>query len=331
MKEAYVTPGYLKRKFPNNPAMHAVIDFIKKDGVSIPDTSITIAQTAHGFVVGDAIKITAAGWVKAKADSRANAGTVGFVSQVVDANNFKYIESGILPGEYIPAAIYLLSTATAGAIAAQTDPETFAIGQVREVVGVANSTGTALIVGIQEGQVISSVLLEPNIVTSGSVANKVMTIKQSGGNDVNINLPDYQLVNDVLTKISALTSGTGLLRKTATGWELDNSTGWNNTVQQLAGTSVTLNPDSGLNAKITLTAYTTITLVNLQEGMSGNIFVQNGIDQTILTFAGYTVYVSNAVYNAASKVRTSGGNRRDRFSWVYDGATVSINGQLDYK
>lgn len=291
----------------------------------------TITQNGHGFSVGNAIKPSSGVWVKTKADTRLNAGTVGFVSEVVDANNFKYIEGGNLPGSYTAGAVYFLSPTTVGGVIAQTDPEVWSEGQVREVVGTANAAGTALIVSLEIGQVITSVLFTQNIVQSGSVAGKVITIKQSNAPDVTITLPDYQPLSTILTAIAVLTSGTGLLRKTVGGWELDNTLGWNNSVQVLVGTNPTFNPASGLHMRLTPTNSTTLTFVNLVGGQSGNITVQNPAGVYYITCTGYTFDISQAVLSSGDTLACSGNSKKDRYSWYYDGVSVSINGQLDYK
>lgn len=310
------------------------IDRPRQDSGTIDSAAKIINQTAHGFTVGTAIKPIAYGWVKTKADNRLNAGTVGFVSEVTDANNFTMVESGTLHGVYTAGAIYFLSPTTAGAIFAQTDPEVWSAGQVREVVGVGNNTGTRLIIKISEGQVISTALFTQNIVQSGSVdGNAVLTIHQSNAPNVTIPLPTYQSSSSVLSLIAQLTSGTGLLRKTTGGWILDTTGSWNNAVQALTGANPTFDPANGLHIRISPTAPTTITFTNLIAGQSGNISVQNpGNNLYYLTLAGYTFDIAQSVKAAtANTVATSNVNSKDKFSWYYDGVTVSINGQFDYK
>ena len=58
-------------------------------------------QHGHGFCVGTPIKPIVSGWVKTQADHPDNAGTVGIVCEVVDADCFRYITGGLLPGTYI--------------------------------------------------------------------------------------------------------------------------------------------------------------------------------------------------------------------------------------
>ena len=55
----------------------------------VPQT-LEVSQATHGFVLYDAVKISqdTGLWVKTKADTASNAGTLGLVIEVVDANNF---------------------------------------------------------------------------------------------------------------------------------------------------------------------------------------------------------------------------------------------------
>jgi len=101
---------------------------MRKGRFAVPgllDTSgEVVTQIGHGFIFGNTIKrdgITGL-WILSKADTRANAGTVGIVSEVIDADHFRYITGGLLPGEFMDGADYFLSTITAGAIFIQTHP-----------------------------------------------------------------------------------------------------------------------------------------------------------------------------------------------------------------
>lgn len=111
------------------------------DGIDAT-TEVTITQASHGFVAGNAIKVNPAigTWVKAQADSSTNAGTLGIVSEVVDANTFKYKYGGILAaGTWTNGESYFLSPVTAGEII--TEPASWTIGQVREFLGTGTPEG----------------------------------------------------------------------------------------------------------------------------------------------------------------------------------------------
>ena len=105
----------------------------------------------------------------------------------------------------------------------------------------------------------------------------------------------------------------------------------NQSVQALSGTTVTWDANSGINATLTLTGNTTITLSNLVAGTSGNLTITNPVAVYTLTFAGYTNKISPSVYSAVNMVLTSGGSKIDMYSWYYDGTYLVWNGSQDYK
>ena len=102
-------------------------------------------------------------------------------------------------------------------------------------------------------------------------------------------------------------------------------------VQSLSGTTVTWNVNSGINATITLSGNTTITLSNLIAGTSGNIAVTNPSTLYTLTVSGYTNKISANAYLASNQLKVSGSSKLDVFSWYYDGTYLWWNGGQDYK
>ena len=122
--------------------------------------TISVTQTAHGFVAGNTLKPLAAGtYEKATADSLANAQSVGIVSEVYDANNFEMIttkrEIILTVGEWdtvcdesIPTGltvdtIYYLSPDNAGQI---TSVKTTTDSEVDKTILVALSTTRAIFI-----------------------------------------------------------------------------------------------------------------------------------------------------------------------------------------
>lgn len=97
----------------------------------------------------------------------------------------------------------------------------------------------------------------------------------------------------------------------------------NQTFQSLSGTTPAWNVVNGVNALITLTGETVITLSNLITGMGGTIHVTNASPVYSLQFAGYTNKIADAIYSAANTVITSGGDKEDSFSWIYDGSKIN--------
>ena len=124
--------------------------------------------------------------------------------------------------------------------------------------------------------------------------------------------------------------GVGIAVSTGSAW----GTSINPAVQALSGTSVSWNCASGINATLTLSGTTTVTLSNVPVGMSGNIKITNPSGTAnVLNFAmsGKTVIISPSVYVSSGRVLTSGASKKDMYSWYYDGTNLIINGSNDYK
>ena len=102
----------------NNTALVNAITNSMSIPLSPDATTKSITQTAHGFVVGDWVYLSAAStYSKADADLAASFDTVGVVTTVVDANTFSLATEGYVTGlsGLTAATRYYLST-TAGAI-----------------------------------------------------------------------------------------------------------------------------------------------------------------------------------------------------------------------
>ncbi|HEY4360334.1 MAG TPA: tail fiber protein [Bryobacteraceae bacterium] len=116
---------------------------------AVPSTNLTrlqqsINQASHGFAVGDIIYYTGSAYSKAKADASGTVHAVGVVSAVADANNFTFINEGVITGltSLSSGSIYYLSGATAGA-STTTAPTT--AGQFDKQIFIATSTTTAYV------------------------------------------------------------------------------------------------------------------------------------------------------------------------------------------
>jgi hypothetical protein len=115
-------------------------------------TSIPISQVAHGFAVGNIVRLSGTDtYTKAQANSAANAEMVGMVSSVLSADAFTLTMDGQVTGlsGLTPAEVYFLSPTTAGAITA-TAPTT--VGQIKKPVFYAQSATAGVVynmLGIQ--------------------------------------------------------------------------------------------------------------------------------------------------------------------------------------
>ncbi len=116
-----------------------------------------ITQPGHGFEAGVAIRHNGVIYIRAQANNDINAQVCGIVSGVIDPDNFRMVEGGYIPGEWIPGKEYILSPWEAGKIIVLPDPEVWAVGQVRLSLGWGTTLG--LKVEIDVGDVISQMEL----------------------------------------------------------------------------------------------------------------------------------------------------------------------------
>ena len=127
---------------------------VAQSGAVSDNLARSVVQASHGLAVGDVVRHNGTSYVKAQADSAANAEAIGIVSAVVDANNFTLTSSGLVAGltGLTAGAVYFLSASTAGALTA-TEPST--IGQVSKPLLWSMSTTTGVFVN-QRGAVIGT-------------------------------------------------------------------------------------------------------------------------------------------------------------------------------
>jgi len=105
---------------------------------------------------------------------------------------------------------------------------------------------------------------------------------------------------------------------------------YNPSIQTLSGTTPTWNVNNGVNATLTTTGVTTITMSNLVAGTGGYLTVSNGGSTAYyITFSGYTFKVSRAVWKTGDQCYVSGSTKTDIFHWSYNGSSVTISGTLD--
>jgi len=175
------------------------------------DGSFTVNQSSHGFSVGDPIKPSLLGWVLTKADTAANAGTVGVVSQILDSGTFKYVTSGVVPGSYTIGADYFLSTTTLGDLMIVTGTEEWLEGQIVEYIGTGVTGG--LHVNIEQGQEISGFLVVDKYVQAMGfdTISRTLTLERTAGlSDLEVVIPQYvevDTLDSVLNRGNSSTLG----------------------------------------------------------------------------------------------------------------------------
>ena len=131
-----------------------------REAFSISQGSIPAIQTAHGLSVGDVITINLSGaYVEATADLESNAGVVGVVVKVIDANAFRFKTSGYVSG---------LSGLTVGEIYYLQDAGGLGTteGTIVRPVLVAVTTTEGIILTVSSGNAVDSVFSRTGIVTA---------------------------------------------------------------------------------------------------------------------------------------------------------------------
>jgi hypothetical protein len=110
--------------------------------------SLLVAQSVHGFSVGDVVKCTGANtYAKAMADTAANAEVAGIVSAVANVDNFTLFMEGYWESSSVPAVdagtVMFLSPTVAGSMTS-TAPTTD--GQISKPIGVIIENGAKMLV-----------------------------------------------------------------------------------------------------------------------------------------------------------------------------------------
>lgn len=100
---------------------------------------ITVQQIGHSLSVGDVIRFDGSDYVKAQADSTANAEVIGIVTEVNGADDFSYLTHGGVSGlaGMTAGSVYFLSDSTAGLL---TTTEPTDVGDVTKPLFLATST-----------------------------------------------------------------------------------------------------------------------------------------------------------------------------------------------
>lgn len=132
----------------NSTATQIIATDLDVDGIIVIQTTSTItslvSQVAHGLIVGNIVRCSGVNtFVKAQANSAANAEVIGVVSAVADADNFTLQYGGLVSGLAGLAAgsAYYLSPGAAGAY---TAVKPVAATQVVKPIFIAISAATAI-------------------------------------------------------------------------------------------------------------------------------------------------------------------------------------------
>jgi len=105
--------------------------------------TVDVAQSTHGFSVGDVLYYTGSQYAKAVASAASTAEVAGIVKTVTDSNNFVLLVVGSITGlsGLTAGTVYFLDPSTAGALTS-TEPTT--VGQISKPLLIANSTTSGI-------------------------------------------------------------------------------------------------------------------------------------------------------------------------------------------
>lgn len=155
-------------------------------GGTVPDAQLplvvrvsrAITQVAHGFAVGNFVRYSGTAYVKAQADTGANAEVVGIVSAVADADNFTLQYGGRITGlsGLTAGTVYFLSAATAGLLTA-TEPTTF--GQISKPLLLADSTTTGYFFNFRGVEVDALAIVNADVDAAAAIAYSKLNLATS--------------------------------------------------------------------------------------------------------------------------------------------------------
>lgn len=118
-------------------------------------TERTVTQVAHGFAVGEALRLSGATYGLAIANASNDSNVVGVVQSVTDVDNFVLVMSGYIDGQsgLVAGSRYFLSPTVAGAL---TTTEPTAASEFSVPVLIADSTTTGYVTGQRSNPSVAS-------------------------------------------------------------------------------------------------------------------------------------------------------------------------------
>jgi hypothetical protein len=146
-----------------------------------------VTQAGHGFAKGDAIRFNGTSYVKAQANSPANAEVFGIV-EFVAGDVFIVVTSGKIAGlsGLTPGEVYFLSGATAGALV-EDEPET--VGHVSKPVLLATSATGGMVLHYRGVEIVEAESSEATI--GDNIFNEVPAGLVNSANAVFTTSNDY--------------------------------------------------------------------------------------------------------------------------------------------
>ncbi len=162
--------------------------FLKTDGFNTywsdtGGTATKIAQTGHGFSLGEVVRFDGTKYVRAQADIEQNADVIGIVTEIVNANSFEITTSGIITFEsgvtFTTGQAYFLSATQAGKL---TTVEPTAVGNISKPLLIALSSTSGLFYNWRGIEITKEVDIDALLpLQAGNAGNVLMSDGTSAG------------------------------------------------------------------------------------------------------------------------------------------------------
>ena len=151
-----------------------------------------------------------------------------------------------------------------------------------------SGTGTRIVTALNDGTLSTTTSSGGATNLSGTQTTSTVTIESDTGTDYTI---------------PAATQSLAGVLNTVDKTKIDNI--WNTSVQSLSGTTVTMTWTSGINASITITGTTTLTIEGMPDGGESQIEVTNGSSSYSFNLNGSTGYTTEVIMGNNSTINTT--------------------------
>jgi hypothetical protein len=171
-----------------------------------------INKALHGFAPGTIVRFNGVDFVRAQADSEANAAVVGMVSSVPDANSFYITQVGFVAGltlqAYTPGDVYYLDPIMSGQL---TNVKPTAAGQIELPCFIAYTADSGFF-SASEGTLISSGPLFGWVVVNADTQMLVNTgYLINGAAPLTMTMPAVSAIGDIIRVASFGANGMTVL------------------------------------------------------------------------------------------------------------------------
>lgn len=160
----------------------------------------TFTQPSHGFSVGDVVAYSGGTYIKATANIDEDFEVIGFIDEIIDANNFNVVFAGYvdtISGLGLSAdTTYYLSDTVAGAITAD---EPSLIGAISKPILLTTSTSAGLVVQYRGIEIQAPLTRETKIITTNYTVTNDDSYIGVSGSSITVDLPAVPTVGLEIT------------------------------------------------------------------------------------------------------------------------------------